>query len=78
MVRFRPHSDRLPDKARVPNVSQVNRSAAIDARQIEVTCHVPARPGRLISPILLALGWKRKRRWSSTGQYHRYRLLQHS
>ncbi len=32
------------------------------------------RPGRLISPVLLALGWKRKRRWSSIGQYHRYWL----
>ena len=29
-------------------------------------------PGRLVSPVLLRLGWERKRKWSSRGQYHRY------
>jgi len=28
--------------------------------------------GRYISPMLLGLGWQRKRRWSSQGHYHRY------
>lgn len=28
--------------------------------------------GKYISPVLLELGWQRKRRWSSLGQYHRY------
>jgi hypothetical protein len=28
--------------------------------------------GRFISPVPLELGWRRKRVWSSTGQYHRY------
>ena len=28
--------------------------------------------GRFISPVLLELGWRRKRVWSTTGQYHRY------
>ena len=28
--------------------------------------------GRHISPVLLELGWQRKRVWSTTGQYHRY------
>lgn len=28
--------------------------------------------GKYISPVLLGLGWQRKRRWSSQGQYHRY------
>ncbi|OEZ27163.1 hypothetical protein [Variovorax boronicumulans] len=28
--------------------------------------------GKYISPMLLGLGWQRKRRWSSRGQYHRY------
>jgi hypothetical protein len=28
--------------------------------------------GRFISPILLELGWRRKRRWSKTNQYFRY------
>ncbi len=33
--------------------------------------------GRFISPVLLALGWQRKRRWSSRGQYHRYWIPPH-
>jgi hypothetical protein len=28
--------------------------------------------GEYISPALLELGWRRKRIWSTTGQYHRY------
>ncbi|MFM0213679.1 hypothetical protein PQQ96_40555 [Paraburkholderia sediminicola] len=28
--------------------------------------------GKYISPVLLELGWQRKRRWGSRGQYHRY------
>lgn len=28
--------------------------------------------GKYISPILIELGWVRKRIWSTTGQYHRY------
>jgi hypothetical protein len=28
--------------------------------------------GKYISPVLLELGWRRKRIWSTTGQYHRY------
>ncbi len=28
--------------------------------------------GKYISPILLELGWQRKRIWSTAGQYHRY------
>ncbi len=28
--------------------------------------------GKYISAVLLELGWKRKRRWNSHGQYHRY------
>lgn len=28
--------------------------------------------GKYISPILLANGWRRMRRWNSRGQYHRY------
>ena len=29
-------------------------------------------PGRLLSPLLLALGWERRRKWSSKGQSPRY------
>jgi hypothetical protein len=28
--------------------------------------------GKWISPVLLELGWQRKRIWSTTGHYHRY------
>lgn len=28
--------------------------------------------GRYISPVLLALGWRRKRKWGTAGQYCRY------
>jgi hypothetical protein len=28
--------------------------------------------GKWLSPVLLELGWRRKRIWSGTGQYHRY------
>ena len=28
--------------------------------------------GKYISAMLLELGWRRKRIWSTTGQYHRY------
>lgn len=28
--------------------------------------------GKYISPVLLALGWTRKRIWSTDGHYHRY------
>jgi hypothetical protein len=28
--------------------------------------------GRFISPVLLELGWRRKRNWSTKGQYFRY------
>jgi len=28
--------------------------------------------GRYLSPVLLALGWRWKRKWGTTGQYFRY------
>lgn len=28
--------------------------------------------GKYLSPVLLSLGWSRKRKWTSQGQYHRY------
>ena len=30
--------------------------------------------GKLISPVLLSLGWTRKRKWTGAGQYNRYWL----
>jgi hypothetical protein len=34
--------------------------------------------GRYLSPVLLRLGWERRRKWSSRGQYHRYWMPPHS
>lgn len=31
--------------------------------------------GKYISPVLLSLGWQRRRKWNSKGQYHRYWVL---
>jgi len=28
--------------------------------------------GKYVSSVLLELGWQRKRKWNSVGQYHRY------
>jgi hypothetical protein len=33
--------------------------------------------GKYLSSILLQLGWRRRRKWSSTGQYNRYWLPPH-
>lgn len=33
--------------------------------------------GRFLSPILLSLGWRRSRRWASTGQYFRMWIPPH-
>lgn len=33
---------------------------------------VTASQGRFISPVLIQLGWSRKRKWDSQGSYHRY------
>jgi hypothetical protein len=30
--------------------------------------------GKYLSPVLLSLGWQRRRKWSSRGQYNRYWL----
>lgn len=34
-------------------------------------------PGRLLSPVLLSLGWERRRKWSSNGQSPRYWVPPH-
>ncbi|BDD92413.1 hypothetical protein PanNE5_18530 [Pandoraea sp. NE5] len=50
----------LPEVARNRPFSMVEFEAALGTQ------------GKYISPVLLQLGWQRKRRWSSHGQYHRY------
>jgi len=39
--------------------------------------HALGTQGRHLSPVLLKLGWQRRRKWSSRGQYHRYWLPPH-
>ncbi len=48
---------------------EVSRSRPYGMAEIE---QAVGAPGRLLSPVLLALGWERRRKWSSTGQNHRY------
>jgi hypothetical protein len=50
-------------------VPEVSRSRRFSMSEIEAALETQ---GRYISPVLLELGWKRKRVWSTTGQYHRY------
>lgn len=50
----------LPEIARNRPYSMIEFEAALSTQ------------GKYISPVLLELGWQRKRRWNSRGQYHRY------
>jgi hypothetical protein len=50
----------LPEVTRHRPFSMVESETALGTR------------GKYISPVLLALGWQRKRQGSSLGQYHRY------
>jgi hypothetical protein len=52
----------------LPEISQ-NRPFAM----IELEAALSTQ-GKYLSPILLALGWHRKRKWTSHGQYSRYWL----
>jgi hypothetical protein len=48
---------------------EVSRDRPFAMREIEEAI---GTQGKYLSPILLALGWRRKRKWTSTRQYHRY------
>lgn len=50
----------------VPEISRTRPFAMVELEQALNT------QGRYLSPILLSLGWQRRRKWSSRGQYHRY------
>ena len=56
-------------QAWVNGLPEFTRQRSFSMREFEQAL---SRPGRLISPVLLALGWTRKRRWDSRGHYHRY------
>lgn len=58
--RFYEWFDGQPEISRVRPYSMVELERALDTQ------------GRFLSPVLLALGWERRRKWSSTGQSPRY------
>ena len=48
---------------------QVVRNRPFSMQEFEAALQTQ---GKYISPVLLTLGWQRKRQWSNTGRYHRY------
>ncbi|CAG4907457.1 hypothetical protein [Paraburkholderia gardini] len=60
--RFKEWYGPLPEVARNRPFSMVEFERALGTQ------------GKYISVVLLELGWQRKRRWTSRGQYHRYWL----
>lgn len=53
----------------INNLPEFTRDRPFSMREFEVAL---GTQGRFLSPMLLRLGWRRQRRWSSQGQYHRY------
>jgi hypothetical protein len=53
------------------SLPEVSRHRGFAMSEIEAALK---KPGRYLSPILLELGWERRRRWASKTQYHRYWL----
>jgi len=58
--RFLEWYDSVPEISRTRPYSMVELERALDSQ------------GRFLSPILLSLGWERRRKWSSNGQSPRY------
>lgn len=65
-----PHADLrarfLAWHSSLPEVSRCRPFAMVEFEQALHT------QGKHLSPILLGLGWQRKRKWNSKNQYHRY------
>ena len=59
-ARFMEWLDSQPEISRIRPYSMIELERALETQ------------GRYLSPILLRLGWQRRRKWSSQGQYHRY------
>lgn len=51
------------------NLPEFSRVRAFSMSEFETAM---ATQGKYISPVLLKLGWRRRRIWSTGGQYHRY------
>lgn len=58
--RFLDWFDSVPEISRARPYSMVELERALNTQ------------GRFLSPVLHALGWERRRKWSSTGQSPRY------
>jgi len=54
---------------------EFTRNRPFSMREFEIAL---GTQGRFLSPVLLRLGWRRQRRWSSCGSYYRYWLCRHS
>lgn len=52
--------------ASIPEISRVRPYSMVELERALGT------QGRFLSPVLYALGWERRRKWSSTGQSPRY------
>ena len=64
-----PSSLRDRFEARCSSLPAVSRDCRFSMSEFEAALKTQ---GKYISPVLLELGWLRKRMWSTTGQYHRY------
>ena len=58
--RFLVWFDNVPEVSRNRRYSMIELERALDTQ------------GRFLSPVLLSLGWERRRKWSSNGQSPRY------
>lgn len=63
--RFLAWFDNQPEISRVRPYSMVELERALGA------------PGRLLSPVILSLGWERRRKWSNKGPCSRYWVPPH-
>lgn len=62
--RFIDWFDSVPEISRIRPYSMAELEQALNTQ------------GRYLSPVMLSLGWQRRRKWSSKGQYHRYWIPQ--
>lgn len=56
----------------VPEISRMRPYSMVELEQALGT------QGKYLSPILLALGWERRRKWTGPGPYSRYWMPPHS
>ena len=64
--RFLTWFDNVPEVSRMRPYSMVELERGVGTQ------------GKYLSPILLSLGWQRRRKWTSRGQYFRYWVPPHN